>query len=294
VTKVSDLGQLLKKARTERGLSLDDLQDITKIRKRYLEAIEEGNYKVLPGNFYVRAFIKTYSETVGLEPDEVLRLYRNVIPSTNTEEQLNEPIRRKRSNVDSRKMERAGRWASTILLVSFVVLIFSIVYYFINITYEGDGSEKVGETTKITNNFEASKLPELPSTAPAAGVDKQNVLPQAQPENVPLEMPKPVISFVNTQASTHYYTVAQAESIQVELKIVGDRCWVQVKDKDSNGSDLAGKEFKNGETETWTSKDGIWVRLGKPLAVELKINGNVISIPETVNPINVQVGWSKT
>jgi cytoskeletal protein RodZ len=290
---MSDLGQLLKKARTERGMSLDDLQDITKIRKRYLEAIEEGNYKVLPGNFYVRAFIKTYSEAVGLEPDEVLRLYRNVIPPANPDEQINEPIRRKRSNVDSRKMERAGRWASTILLVSFVVLIVSIVYYFINITYEGDGSEKVGETTKITNNFEASKLPDLPAPA-ASGLEKQNVLPQAKPEAEQPALPKPVVTFVNTQASTHYYTVANAESIQVELKIVGDRCWVQVKEKDSNGSDLAGKEFKNGDTETWTSKDGIWVRLGKPLAAELKINGHVISIPETVNPMNVQIQWSNT
>lgn len=63
---MSDLGYILRKTRLERKISLDDLQEVTKIRKRYLEAIEEGNYKVLPGSFYVRAFIKSYAEAVGL------------------------------------------------------------------------------------------------------------------------------------------------------------------------------------------------------------------------------------
>ena len=90
---MSDLGQLLKKARTQKGITLDELQELTKIRKRYLEAIEEGNYKILPGNFYVRAFIKSYSEAVGLEPEEVLRLYRSVLPEP-APELVSEPKRR--------------------------------------------------------------------------------------------------------------------------------------------------------------------------------------------------------
>ncbi|MDG0793610.1 helix-turn-helix domain-containing protein [Cohnella ginsengisoli] len=61
------------------GYTLDDIQEITKIRKRYLEAIESGDYKVLPGSFYVRAFVKTYAETVGLDAEEVLRLYQKRI-----------------------------------------------------------------------------------------------------------------------------------------------------------------------------------------------------------------------
>lgn len=67
---MSELGQQLREARLQKGMSLDDVQEMTKIRKRYLEAIEAGDYKVLPGSFYVRAFIKTYAETVGLNPDE--------------------------------------------------------------------------------------------------------------------------------------------------------------------------------------------------------------------------------
>ena len=61
---MTELGKILKEAREAKGLSLDDLQQITKIQKRYLIGIEEGNYDMMPGKFYVRAFIKQYAEAV--------------------------------------------------------------------------------------------------------------------------------------------------------------------------------------------------------------------------------------
>lgn len=48
---MSELGALLKTARQEKGLSLDDVQEQTKIRKRYLEALEEGDLKSYQANF---------------------------------------------------------------------------------------------------------------------------------------------------------------------------------------------------------------------------------------------------
>ncbi|ODS49649.1 MAG: hypothetical protein A8274_1386, partial [Halanaerobium sp. 4-GBenrich] len=42
-----ELGTLLKKARQEKGLTLDDIQERTKIRKKYLEAIEANNFDIL-------------------------------------------------------------------------------------------------------------------------------------------------------------------------------------------------------------------------------------------------------
>ena len=73
---MTELGKRLREAREEKNISLDELQEMTKIQKRYLIGIEEGNYAIMPGNFYVRAFIRQYAEAVGLDPDELFEQYK--------------------------------------------------------------------------------------------------------------------------------------------------------------------------------------------------------------------------
>lgn len=71
-TLTQQIGEQLKSARLVKHLTLDDIQDITKIQVKYLEAIETNNLSVLPGDFYVRAFIRQYAMAVNLNPEEVL------------------------------------------------------------------------------------------------------------------------------------------------------------------------------------------------------------------------------
>lgn len=66
------IGERLREAREFKNLTLDDIQAVTKIQKRYLVAIEHDDFHVLPGRFYARAFIKEYANAVDLDPDELL------------------------------------------------------------------------------------------------------------------------------------------------------------------------------------------------------------------------------
>ena len=60
-----EIGENLREAREAKEISLDDIQEMTKIQKRYLVAIEAEDFHVLPGRFYARAFIKEYAQAVG-------------------------------------------------------------------------------------------------------------------------------------------------------------------------------------------------------------------------------------
>ncbi|MGI9106070.1 MAG: helix-turn-helix domain-containing protein [Pyrinomonadaceae bacterium] len=74
----SSLGAQLRQARERRGVSLRELSDQTRIARRYLEAIEEDNYKELPGGIFNRSFIKAYAKTVGFSEEEAVRIYTQV------------------------------------------------------------------------------------------------------------------------------------------------------------------------------------------------------------------------
>ena len=73
---MSKLGTALRDARIEKGYTLNTLQQMTKIQKKYLEAIEEGRFNEIPGNFYVRAFVKQFADVVGIDGDELLLTYQ--------------------------------------------------------------------------------------------------------------------------------------------------------------------------------------------------------------------------
>src|SRR4028119_310826 len=63
------IGLVLQRARKDRGLSLEEAERATKIRKRYLIGLENDDYTVLPDAVYARRFLKTYANFLGLDGD---------------------------------------------------------------------------------------------------------------------------------------------------------------------------------------------------------------------------------
>lgn len=83
---MSGIGEQLRKAREAKGLSISDIEKATKIQSRYLEAIENNDFDKLPGDFYVRAFIRQYAQIVGLDGKELLSQYQGEVANEVTSE----------------------------------------------------------------------------------------------------------------------------------------------------------------------------------------------------------------
>ena len=69
------IGETLKNIREGLGYSLDDMARRTSIRSFYLEAIERGAYDEIPGEVYIKSFLKVYSESLGLNADDIMERY---------------------------------------------------------------------------------------------------------------------------------------------------------------------------------------------------------------------------
>jgi cytoskeleton protein RodZ len=73
---MASLGQSLREAREERNISIEEIASATKISQRYLEALENDRLDVMPGEFFIKGIIRTYSRAIGLDGEEILSRYK--------------------------------------------------------------------------------------------------------------------------------------------------------------------------------------------------------------------------
>src|ERR1043165_1168319 len=73
------LGEKLRQARDERGISISEVAEQTRISPMYLELIENDDYRTLPGGIFNKGFVKSYAKYVGIDEQEALQDYARII-----------------------------------------------------------------------------------------------------------------------------------------------------------------------------------------------------------------------
>jgi len=95
---MGEVGDRLRRAREAKGLTLDQMEEITKIRRRYLQALEDEDYGQLPGEVFVRGFLRNYALALELDAEEILiasghKAPAPILPASEVQELLlNEPL----------------------------------------------------------------------------------------------------------------------------------------------------------------------------------------------------------
>jgi cytoskeletal protein RodZ len=85
--ETTSFGDWLKRQREMREISLRDIADRTKISMRYLEAMEDNRFDLLPAPIFAKGFLREYARYVGLSPDEVVNHYLAVQQQQSPEEE---------------------------------------------------------------------------------------------------------------------------------------------------------------------------------------------------------------
>ncbi len=101
---MASLGQELKRERELRGISLQEIAASTRIRLKFLEALEEDRLDIIPGKFFIRAILSSYAKSIGLDENQVLNRYQELQSSFDYEVEAaapkksgGQPIRRRRN-----------------------------------------------------------------------------------------------------------------------------------------------------------------------------------------------------
>ncbi len=73
------VSEQLRKTRQAKGIELKEVKEATKINSKYLQALEEGDYYVLPGLVYTEGFLRSYARFLDLDADNLVSIFREEI-----------------------------------------------------------------------------------------------------------------------------------------------------------------------------------------------------------------------
>ena len=155
---MADIGDKLKSAREAKGLSIADIEKATKIQSRYLEAIEKNEFDKLPGDFYVRAFIRQYAQVVGLDGKELLSDYHDDVPEAKPDEYVENSIDNKSEEVRETTDNKKNLWKNYLprIAIGLGVIIVILVVYVLYARLSSGGQKNQADNNDVTVSSQKS------------------------------------------------------------------------------------------------------------------------------------------
>ena len=251
------IGAVLEKARKQRGLTLDEAEYATKIRKRYLDGLEREDFGVLPDAVYARGFLKTYANYLGLDGEDLALQLRDRRRSRR--ERTFAYGAPKSSDFDKPLInpgelngeERRGiSWSTVLNLLVALLLVAAIVG---SLYYVGLGAQRPegSPDARPKATEDVADSPQPPAGAPSAA---ENDAPEnGPPENGAPDRPEP-----------------RPETLSVVVSVEGDPSWLSVL---ADGRLAYEQIAQPGFSRNFQAQREVSIKTGNAGAVGVEVNG---------------------
>lgn len=226
---MKDIGNFLRERREARGISLIEVEKDVKIRKKYLQALEEGNIDVIPGKTYLIGYLRNYSKYLGVDEeniDQIIQTYHNLEKQkSNSKKTKEEHIYLKRKDKSLFEKKNFFFPIKYVYLTSFVLIIF-IGLFLLN------------RSLKEARNFPVPS-PEIENETGISVEEKADDIGTLTEELVESEA-EAIIAEYSTQDSV------LAEKLPILKLIASDKTWLKIISEDKiifEGILFEGEEF---------------------------------------------------
>ncbi len=280
---MDELGHILREARETKGLTLAEVQDKTRINAHFLEALENGDYAVLPTPVHARGFLRNYARYLGLDPQPLLDRHQinqsqltqqptitntPVIESTQLQK---DPLRARKDQpfFDPVNVEVTANQASqprntepvmrVIIIIALIGTLYLIGSQFIPRLF-GNDSNRTALTESINNTIQNLINGEETTTdnslTPDSTIEPSNVISSTSRNIIP------------TLAATRPRLPATMETIELKIEVL-ERAFMEITiDGDVVFSGQARKE----DVFEWTAQDEAIVNTGNAIGIYVTIN----------------------
>ncbi|HBT46387.1 MAG TPA: hypothetical protein DEA73_00680 [Peptococcaceae bacterium] len=183
------IGEELRRAREEKGITLREAEEATKIRLKYLDALEKGDFHQFPGRVYAIGFLRSYARYLGLDPQELVEELKAELPAEEEEEyRIASPGR---GQGEEGRKRGIGRW--------WVVVLVLFLLWGLNHLYN-----------------RSRPVPEESSPFPPPLANGEVTPPEAQPPSPPPVEPPPA-------------QVPEVRGVEVKVYVRERECWIGVR-----------------------------------------------------------------
>lgn len=291
-----EIGATLRKARQELGVTLDDVEDETKIRKRYLTALEREDYADLPSEVYARGFLKTYASYLGLDGEALSLDLKNRWEAVQ-ERRHQQPVPKREAG---RQTPRSGsynpsiggapnrRRISIVAIIGFAILLALLGAAVLGLYSVGQNSRSVQESP----NQQADQSPERGGqpNKPVGTTSEEPTNAASDPEqtdqqgaNIPPPNEAEEAETGETRPTENAAPAAPPqEKITMDVTVAQVPAWLNVQ---VDGNTVYEQVTQPGFSQTFEAGQSISVWTGNAGAVRLDINGQdygALGAPEEV------------
>jgi len=235
------VGEELREARIALGVSVEDAASQLRINKRYLQALEEGRIKDLPGAAYAVGFVRSYATALGLDPDEAVRRFRDVSGTA---------VTKSGELVFPEPVPRRGIPTGVLAALGLALAMGGYIAWY---QWSGRGERVVDAVPPLPPRLERAADATAPRETPTAPVAE----PPA-PAPVPVAAPPPPPRI-------------DPDKPRVVIRAKGES-WVQIRDNPGNRV-LTDRVLRAGEIIEIPNRPGIVLTTGKAENLDILLDG---------------------
>ena len=254
------IGEVLRLARINQGLSLDELQKKTEIQLEMLEAMEADDFDQLPSPFYTRSFLRKYAWAVELDERIVLDAYDSESMITYEEVDVDEEeLTGRRRSSKKNKTSFLPLFYFILFALSIVIFVTYYVWSYIQTQPERSSSSSysVVQATSSTSSVTPS------STSSSSSSNSSNTEPAI------------TVSGEGNRVEVAYKT--SKDTAKLQLSVSDARSWVSVSESDLEGGVTLSPDNKSAET-TVSTKNPVTITLGVVKGVALTVDNQTVDL----------------
>src|SRR5918992_1214628 len=177
-----EIGQVLRETRQRAGLDIGTVEARTKIRTRYLRALENEEWDVLPGHAYAKGFLRTYAQVLGLDAEALVDEYRRRVEAPGAGQYpLSEPVlqARRRGEEPGEPGRLLGRGPSRGWILGGLLTALVAILLVLGLTSgdddEGDRADRRANRERDQGRDEGQQQPEQPPGLPLRVVARTGI-----------------------------------------------------------------------------------------------------------------------